>query len=92
MGWEWILWRLAGGVGVDSDGSGLGPVAGCCKYGDEPLGSGSTEFVSYDYFIKYNTDYNMYQFLLLFFHFNAGYFFLHNKKPICSHGKHNGTT
>jgi hypothetical protein len=26
--------------------SGQGPVAGCCEYGDEPAGSGATEFVS----------------------------------------------
>jgi hypothetical protein len=34
--------------GVDSRGSGLGPVAGCCEYGDEPLGSGATELVISD--------------------------------------------
>jgi hypothetical protein len=33
MGSEWILGRLAGGV--DSVGSGWGPVAGCCECGDE---------------------------------------------------------
>jgi hypothetical protein len=30
---------------VNPVGSGQGPVAGCCKYGDEPSGSGATEFV-----------------------------------------------
>jgi hypothetical protein len=28
---------------VDAVGSGHGPVAGCCEYGDEPSGSGVTE-------------------------------------------------
>jgi hypothetical protein len=27
---------LAGGCGLDSTGSGQGPVAGCCECGDEP--------------------------------------------------------
>jgi hypothetical protein len=30
---------------VDPVGSGQGPVAGCCKYGDEPSGSDATELV-----------------------------------------------
>jgi hypothetical protein len=30
---------------VDPVGSGWGPVAGCCEYGDEPAGSGATELV-----------------------------------------------
>jgi hypothetical protein len=29
--------------GLDSTGSGQGPVAGCCEYGDEPSGSCATE-------------------------------------------------
>jgi hypothetical protein len=29
------------------DGSGQGPVAGCCECGDEPSGSCATELVSY---------------------------------------------
>jgi hypothetical protein len=33
-----------GGGRVDSLGSGYGPVAGSCKYGDELAGSGATEF------------------------------------------------
>jgi hypothetical protein len=37
---------LAWGVGLDSTGSGQGPVAGCCKCGDEPSGSCATELVS----------------------------------------------
>jgi hypothetical protein len=44
---EWILGRLAwGGCGLDSTGSGQGPVAGCCQRGDEPSGSCATELVS----------------------------------------------
>jgi hypothetical protein len=34
-----------GGGGLDSTGSGQGPVAGCCEYGDEPSGSCATELV-----------------------------------------------
>jgi hypothetical protein len=44
MGSEWILERLARG-GVDSVGSGYGPMAGCCEYGYEPSGSDATELV-----------------------------------------------
>jgi hypothetical protein len=40
---EWILGPLAGGV--ELIGSGRGPVAGCCKCGDEPSGSGARELV-----------------------------------------------
>jgi hypothetical protein len=41
------LRRLAGrGYGVDSPGSGQGPLAGCCECGDETPGSGATELVS----------------------------------------------
>jgi hypothetical protein len=32
-----------GGCGLDSTGSGQGPVAGCCKCSDEPSGSCATE-------------------------------------------------
>jgi hypothetical protein len=48
MGSKWTLGRLArgGGCGVDSHGSGYGPLAGCCECGDEPSGSGATELVS----------------------------------------------
>jgi hypothetical protein len=47
MGSEWILGRLAwGGCGLDSAGSGQGPVAGCCECDDEPSGSCATELVS----------------------------------------------
>jgi hypothetical protein len=35
-----------GGSGLDSTGSGQGPVAGCCECGDEPSGFGATELVS----------------------------------------------
>jgi hypothetical protein len=45
MGSKWTLGRLAGGCGVDSPGSGQGPMAGCCECGDEPSGSGATELV-----------------------------------------------
>jgi hypothetical protein len=30
---------------VDPAGSGQGPLAGCCEYGDDPSGSGATELV-----------------------------------------------
>jgi hypothetical protein len=42
-----ISW--GGGGGGDSPGSGQGSLAGCCECGDEPLGSGTTELVSYRY-------------------------------------------
>jgi hypothetical protein len=35
-----------GGFGLDSTGSGQGPMAGCCERGDEPSGSCTTELVS----------------------------------------------
>jgi hypothetical protein len=35
-----------GGCGLDSTGSGQGPVAGCCECGDEPSCSCATELVS----------------------------------------------
>jgi hypothetical protein len=38
--------RGFGGCGLDSTGSGQGPVAGCCECGDEPSGSCATELVS----------------------------------------------
>jgi hypothetical protein len=34
-----------GGCGLDSTGSGQGPVAGCCQCGDERSGSCATELV-----------------------------------------------
>jgi hypothetical protein len=34
-----------GGCGLDSTGSGQGPVAGCCDCGDEPSGSCATELL-----------------------------------------------
>jgi hypothetical protein len=46
MGSERILGRLAWGCGLDSTGSGQGPVAGSCECGDEPSGSCATELVS----------------------------------------------
>jgi hypothetical protein len=36
MGWGCVC-------GVDSFGSGQGPMAGCCEYGDELSDSGATE-------------------------------------------------
>jgi hypothetical protein len=45
MGSEWILGRLAWGVCGGSVGSGQGPVAGFCEYGDEHFGFGSAELV-----------------------------------------------
>jgi hypothetical protein len=47
MGLECILGRFSGGCRVDPVGSGEGLVAGSCKYGDEPLGSGTTDLVNY---------------------------------------------
>jgi hypothetical protein len=41
-----ILGRLLGGCGLDSTGSGQGPVTGCCECGDEPSGSCATELLS----------------------------------------------
>jgi hypothetical protein len=38
------------GCGVDSDGSGQRPVAGCCECGDEPLGCKVTDLVVNDNF------------------------------------------
>jgi hypothetical protein len=35
-----------GGCGVDSPGSGYGPLVGCCECGDEPSGSGATQLVN----------------------------------------------
>jgi hypothetical protein len=41
-----------GGCGLDSTGSGQGPVAGCYECGDEPSGSCATELVSYEMFYR----------------------------------------
>jgi hypothetical protein len=41
-----------GGCGLDSTGSGQGPVAGCCECGDEPSGSCTTELLSLQYLVK----------------------------------------
>jgi hypothetical protein len=35
-----------GGGALDSTGSGQGPVAGCCEYGDEPSCSCATKLVN----------------------------------------------
>jgi hypothetical protein len=44
-GLECILGKLAEGCKGVSVGSGYGPVAGSCKYGDEPSSSGAVEFL-----------------------------------------------
>jgi hypothetical protein len=41
------LREIGWGCGVDSPGSGQGPVADCCECGDEPSGSGATDLVSF---------------------------------------------
>jgi hypothetical protein len=46
MGSEWILGRLDGGVWSTPSWLRIGPVAGSCKYGDEPVGSGAMELVN----------------------------------------------
>jgi hypothetical protein len=53
MGSERILRRLAWGCGLDSTGSGQGPVEGCCECGDEPSSSCTTELVSISIHIGY---------------------------------------
>jgi hypothetical protein len=40
---EICLW----GFGLDSTGSGQGPLAGCCECGDESSGSCAKELISY---------------------------------------------
>jgi hypothetical protein len=45
-----------GGCGLDSTGSGQGPVAGCCECGDEPSCSCATELVSLFSISKSTTD------------------------------------
>jgi hypothetical protein len=45
MGSERILGRLAWGCGLDSTGSGQGPVEGCGECGNEHSGSCATELV-----------------------------------------------
>jgi hypothetical protein len=47
-GIKWILGRLDWGLGLDSTGSGQGPVADCCECGDEPSGVCATELVRYE--------------------------------------------
>jgi hypothetical protein len=42
------LREIAWGCGLNSTGSGQGPVAGCCECGDEPSSSFATELVSWD--------------------------------------------
>jgi hypothetical protein len=39
------LREIGWGSRVEPFGSGQGPVAGCCEYGDEPASSGATELV-----------------------------------------------
>jgi hypothetical protein len=45
----WNVRDWFGGCGLDSTGSGQGPVAGCGECGDEHSGSCATELVSYMY-------------------------------------------
>jgi hypothetical protein len=52
------------GCGLDSTGSGQGPVAGCFECGDEPSGSCATELVSYR---NINKSLNLMQIFLLLF-------------------------
>jgi hypothetical protein len=40
---------MAWGCGLDSTGSGQGPVAGFCECGDEPSGSCATELVHFSF-------------------------------------------
>jgi hypothetical protein len=40
------LREIGWACGLDSTGSGQGPVAGCCECGDEPSGSCPTELVA----------------------------------------------
>jgi hypothetical protein len=48
MGSDLILGRLAGECGLDSTGSGEGPVASCCECGNEPSCSFATELVLWE--------------------------------------------
>jgi hypothetical protein len=41
------LGEIGWGCGVNSIGSGLGPVAGCCECSDKHSGFGTTELVSH---------------------------------------------
>jgi hypothetical protein len=45
MGSEWILGRFARRVWCGFRWLRLGSVAGFCKYGDKPAGSGATDLV-----------------------------------------------
>jgi hypothetical protein len=45
---DWILGRLAGECGLDSTGSGEGPMASCCECGNEPSCSCATELVLWE--------------------------------------------
>jgi hypothetical protein len=42
--------------GLDSNGSGQVPVAGCCECGDEPSGSCTTELVSFATVLLHRVD------------------------------------
>jgi alpha-glucosidase (family GH31 glycosyl hydrolase) len=43
----------SGGCGLDSTGSGQGPVVGCCECGDEPSGSCAADLVIVFIFIYF---------------------------------------
>jgi hypothetical protein len=52
MGEEKQMYKVLVGVcGLDSTGSGQGPVVGCCKCGDEPSGSRAMELVGKALFV-----------------------------------------
>jgi hypothetical protein len=57
---------LAWGCGLDSTGSGQGPLAGCCECGDEPSGSCATELVTYILVIILNLHETQVKFVILF--------------------------
>jgi hypothetical protein len=50
--------------GLNSTGSGQGPVAGCCECGDEPLVSCATELVIFISPVK-NVNIKIYKFVIL---------------------------
>jgi hypothetical protein len=52
------LREIGCGCTDDRVGSGKGPLAGSCKYGDEPASSGATELV-FSYAFYYNPDTNI---------------------------------
>jgi hypothetical protein len=43
-----LMLGMLGRCGLDSTGSGQGPLVGCCECGDEPSGSCAMELVQYE--------------------------------------------